>query len=102
MRATKRRKVISTGLPSSAAFPANGDSWDAEQDYERRPRKVRDKGDKSNDRLPVKTAEGWKFAEEDTRGAESDKDSVAVSSDGQQDTVDAEAETSEQPSRRQE
>jgi nucleolar complex protein 3 len=95
MRENKRRKV-SRGL-STTAIPT-GDSWDAEQDYERRPRKVR--ADKATDRLPVKTADGWQFPEEDKRGAESDKDSVVVSSDGEDDETGAD--TANQPSGRQE
>ena len=98
MRETKRRKVVSKDLPSSTAFPAASDSWDDEQDYERRPRKVRaDKA--SSDRLPVKSAEGWAFPEEKEIGPEPDEESVVVSSDGEQGSINSEA---NQPSRRQE
>lgn len=63
--AVKRRRLSppdddSHNAPSKHAKPsfvANAAKWDLEQDWEQRPRKV--KKQKENERLPVRTADGW-------------------------------------------
>jgi len=64
--AAKRRRLSppaddASAPPSSQehkpAFVANASKWDLEQDYEQRPRKQ--KKQKENVKLPVRTVEGW-------------------------------------------
>ncbi|KAJ5098059.1 hypothetical protein N7532_005060 [Penicillium argentinense] len=66
----KRRRLSppSDGLESSSKkrsdFYSNGDEWDVEQDYERRPRKAEKKTNERT-RLPIKTSEGFVHNMED-------------------------------------
>ncbi|KAF1972339.1 nucleolar complex protein-like protein 3 [Bimuria novae-zelandiae CBS 107.79] len=55
-----------------ASYLANAAKWDLEQDYETRPRKQ--KKDKENAKLPVRTTEGWQ-APPVTNGAKEGEDS---------------------------
>ena len=63
--AAKRRRL---SPPDVAGTPPKSlratSTWDHEQDYEQRPRKLSNgKGAQENVRLPVKTADGWEAPE---------------------------------------
>ncbi|KAJ4294111.1 hypothetical protein N0V90_007801 [Kalmusia sp. IMI 367209] len=79
--AAKRRRLSPPEDDAAAAPPAkdqkasylaNAAKWDLEQDYEQRPRKQ--KKQKEQAKLPVRTTEGW-IAQPETEGAKEEEDS---------------------------
>jgi nucleolar complex protein 3 len=81
-----KSKSKSNGAPSNIqnAFYSRAAEWDLEQDYERRPRKGKNKKEKEKTRLPIKTAEGLVHVDEPEEAAASDADSFLDSdSDGE-------------------
>ncbi|KAL1305778.1 hypothetical protein AAFC00_003945 [Neodothiora populina] len=48
-----------TDEQATDSFYSNASKWNLEQDYETRPRKLSKKKEEKNNRLPIKTAEGW-------------------------------------------
>ncbi|KAK5082478.1 hypothetical protein LTR16_008347, partial [Cryomyces antarcticus] len=50
--------VPSQSRPGVDEFYSRASKWSLEQDYEQRPRKLSKKG-KENNKLPIKTPEGW-------------------------------------------
>ena len=93
-RAPKRRKVSPVlshddSLPFSAVSVQDSDS-DAEQEYERLPRKMKQK---ENSRLPIKTTEGWIAQETKEEPKADESDSFLESDEGSEhDDLEAEAE----------
>ncbi len=81
-----------------AAFLKNAAKWDLEQDYERRPRKL--KKEKENKRLPVRTTEGWVApppTTQEDKNEESDSFLGSGSEDGSQQESEAEAIEDQKP-----
>lgn len=87
-------------------FYANASKWSLEQDYERRPRKLKKKDQKASERLPIKTAEGWvehkeePVAEPEPEAAQegdNDNDSFLGSGDEDEDADDGEQEEEVKP-----
>ncbi|KAI2789489.1 hypothetical protein POX_d04981 [Penicillium oxalicum] len=64
----------------NAELYSGADEWDAEQDYERRPRKA-SKKDNERTRLPIKTSEGVVHAVEDVEEAGDETDSFLGTDD---------------------
>ncbi|KAF2144297.1 uncharacterized protein K452DRAFT_349999 [Aplosporella prunicola CBS 121167] len=81
--AAKRRRLSPPDDQPAAAFSRTSAKWDAEQDYETRPRTL-DKR-KETGRLPIKTAEGWVApvveAEPEASGDEDEDSFLGTSSD---------------------
>lgn len=67
-------------------FHNSAAEWDLEQDYERQPRKLSKKR-KENNRLPIKTAEGFQAVEESEAEAE-ESDSFLGTDDDEDDDAD--------------
>lgn len=90
-RPEKRRRLSPPGddAPTQShksSFLKNAAKWDLEQDYENRPRRLDKKKKKGEDKLPVRTTEGWvaKPAEEVQVKSEDESDSFLGSgSDGE-------------------
>jgi nucleolar complex protein 3 len=90
-RPLKRRRISppteNTTLGNTSPEPAQSSvkhsflkhaaQWNLEQDYETRPRKLREKGKEKREKLMIKNAEGWIQPE-----AESDEEDVDGSDDG--------------------
>lgn len=72
-----------------ASYLANAAKWDLEQDYETRPRKQ--KKEKENAKLPVRTTEGWQV-QPATNGTKEDQDSDSSQGSGSEGEEDAQAE----------
>ena len=83
--ASKRRKL---SPPAANAVPGFA-KWNLEQDYEQRPRKGKEK---KSEKLPVKTAEGWKeneraVAEEKQKDDDADSFLASEEEDGGKDNA---------------
>lgn len=78
-----------------AELYSGADEWDAEQDYERRPRKA-NKKDNERTRLPIKTSDGFVQAVNEPEDAGAETDSFLGTDDDEMEDGSGEGEESEE------
>lgn len=96
----KRRRLSPPGDKEAAAsrdaeLYSGADEWDAEQDYERRPRKA-NKKDNERTRLPIKTSEGFIQAVNEPEDAGAETDSFLGTDDDEMEDGSGDGENSEE------
>lgn len=99
-RPEKRRKLSPPGDDAPAAnhkqsFLKSAAKWDLEQDYENRPRRLDKKHKKGENKLPVRTIEGWvapPTAEVEIKSEDETDSFLGSGSDGEAEDVEVEKE----------
>lgn len=76
------KKPASSTFGAGSAFAKSAASWDLEQAYEQRPRKLKSKKEKT--RLPIKTSDGWVEQEQSQESDIGDADSFLAEDDDEQ------------------
>ncbi|OKL57898.1 hypothetical protein UA08_06636 [Talaromyces atroroseus] len=102
-RETKRRRLSPSDDENASAAPKSKTSssstvqkqffsraaeWDLEQDYERRPRKGKNKKDREKTRLPIKTAEGVVHVDEPEDAAAASESDSFLDTDSEDDKAE--------------